>query len=346
VRTADRGAVARRRLHAPALRALCCVALAACGGSEGPSDPPEQLQLAVTVELDTTEFRSTGELALNLVPFDRTGRTYLADDWSISLDLAAPLSTSATRLSEGVEAADSQNVATAILIDDSGSMRFSDPHRVRATAAELFGREVIQGRAGNLVSLLDFGRGEVEPSPGFDRTNLLVPFTSDETALSAALDQIQAVPGGATPLYHSAAEVVTWIDTTTPPDFVSALLIITDGAPSDQTVADSLFELSVRQGVRIFTVGVGAAAHFEPPSPEALRLQEMAVRTGGIYAAAEPPEELNTVVRILAQSANPARLLVRIRLDPVPAADAAVRGTVSVAGTRGSATAEWSFTTP
>jgi hypothetical protein len=340
------GAASARRLPAPALRALCCVTLAACGSGAEPSDPPDEIQLAVKVEVDTTDFRSTGEFALNLVPFDHTGRTYLMEDWEISVELAAPASTSAARLSEGVEPADTQSVATAILIDDSGSMRFADPDRFRATAAQIFAHEIILGRPGNLVALFDFGRGEVEPSPGFDRTNLLVPFTSSEAVLSAGLDQIQAIPGGATPLYHSAAEVVSWMDTTTPPEFLRALLIITDGAPSDPAIADSLFALSVSHGVRIFTVGVGAAAHSDPPSPEALRLQEIAVRTGGIYAAAEPPEELHPVVLILAESANPARLLVRLRLDPLPAAGVDIGGTVSLQGIRGNAAAEWSFTAP
>lgn len=329
-----------------ALQAACGLVVTACSDGGGPGDPPDPIQLAVTPIVDTAEFQATGTFALNLVPSDNSGRTFLTDPWTIGADLDAPTSTTATTVSQGVEAADTTPVAAAILIDDSGSMRFSDPDRVRAIAAQLFWRDILPGRPGNMVALLDFGKGGTAPSPGFVRANLLVPFTSDEAALTAGLDQIEAIPGGATPLYEAAFEVVKWMDTTTSRDFMRTLVVITDGGSSDPAIADSLFELAVAYGVRIFAVGLGSAADAHPASPEAEALLEMTRRTGGIYAAAEPPQQLEVVLRTLARSTSPARLLLHLQLSSVPAAGTPVRGTVSISGERGTATAEWSFKAP
>jgi Mg-chelatase subunit ChlD len=242
-----------------------------------------------------------------------------------------------------VEPADSQPIATAILIDDSGSMQSSDPDRIRAVAAQLFWRDILPSRPGNIVALLDFGRGSVEPTPGFQRTVLLAGFTGDAAVLDAALSQIEAVPGALTPLYGSGVEVVRWVDSTTPQAYQRTLVIITDGAPSDTAITDTLYNVAVAHGVRVFAVGVGPAAG---EGEAARRLQELAARTGGIYAAAEPPEELEEVLQTLAMSASPPRLLVHLRLDPVPPQGTSVRGVVALSGAPGNLTGAWSFVAP
>lgn len=328
-----------------AAAAFSCVLLVGCEGG-GPSDPPDPLHLAVAVRVDSASFRSTGDFWLELVPADRSGTTYLADAWTISTSLIAPSTIVAATLDEGVEPSDSEPVAAAILIDDSGSMRSSDPERIRASAAQRFWRDILPGRPGNVVALLDFGRGGVTPTPGFERTNLLAGFTSDQNALDAALDQIQAVPGGATPLYQAGLEVVKWIDTTTPRTYQRTLVVITDGAPSDESVAQELYGAAASYGVRVFAVGLGAAAEDDPPGEEALRLLELASRTGGIYGAAEPPEELHAVLHSLSQSASPERLLVHLQLSPLPARGTMISGTVALSGFRGNVAAEWSFAAP
>lgn len=320
-----------------------CLLLSGCTDSGAPDDLPDPLQLAIVVQVDSGTFRSAGEFILDLVPSDHGGRTFLTEPWTITTTLSAPLTVSVDQLSQEVEPADSQPTATAILIDDSGSMRSSDPDRIRALAAQRFWRDILPSRPGNIVALLDFGRGSVEPTPGFQRTNLLAGFTGDAGVLDAALSQIEAIPGGATPLYQSGVEVVRWIDTTTPQAYQRTLVIITDGAPSDATIADTLYDVAVAHGVRVFAVGVGAAAG---DGEAAGRLQELAARTGGIYAAAEPPEELEEVLQTLAISASPSRLLVRVRLDPVPPQGTPVRGAVELSGERGNPSGDWSFVAP
>ena len=180
----------------PVAGACLCLLLSGCTDSGGPNGLPDPLQLAVVVQVDSGTFRSAGEFTLDLVPSDHGGRTYLTEPWTITTTLSAPLAASVDQLSQEVEPADSQPIATAILIDDSGSMRSSDPDRIRAVAAQLFWRDILPSRPGNIVALLDFGRGSVEPTPGFQRTNLLAGFTGDAAVLDAALSQIEAVPGG------------------------------------------------------------------------------------------------------------------------------------------------------
>lgn len=325
---------------------LSCGVLAACGDGGGPSSEPMPLHLAVTVRADSAGFRDTGEFALDLVPSDESGKTYIRDSWTINTDLLTPTAIAASMVGTGIEPADTEPVAAAILIDDSGSMRFADPDRIRVAAAQLFWGTVLPARDGNEAALLDFGRGNAAASAGFERTTLMAGFTSETEILDSATANVQAVPGGATPLYQAGLEVVHWIDTVTPRRYQRVLVVITDGAPSDSSVTQLLYDAAHEFGVRVFAVGVGAAGVNSPPSVAALRLQELASRTGGIYGAADEPAELQPVLHVLAQSASPERLLVHLRLDPIPETGVAVRGTVRVTGIRGTASAPWSFVGP
>jgi hypothetical protein len=325
--------------------AISCISVASCGDGAGPS-APSPLSLAVAVRVDSAGFRSGGEFALDLVPADQVGNTFVSEPWEITADLTAPSSVALNLLSQVLEPADSQPVVVAILIDDSGSMRSSDPDRHRATAAQLFWNDVLDSRPGNAVGLLDFGRGDVPPSPGFQHVRLLAGLTTDRGALDAVLDQIQAQPGGGTPLYAAASEVVSWIDSTVATPAQRVLVVITDGAPSDSSLADSLFRLAAVRELRIFAVGLGEAAVQDPPTTATLVVKELATRTGGIYAAADPPTEVRPILQRLARSASPARLVVFLRIDPAPEAGTTLTGTVTVSGARGTASAPWSFVAP
>jgi hypothetical protein len=337
----------RLSLTSPAIAASSLLLLLSCSDGGGPSDPPDPLNLSVVVRVDSSEFRSEGEFELGLIPFDRTGSTFLNDDWTITPVVSDPTTVEFSVVGSGLQPADTQPVATAVLIDDSGSMRFSDPDRLRAFAAQRFWEEVLTGRPDNVVALLDFGRGDAEPTPGFTRTTVLAGFTEDPAVLEAALPQVQAVPGGATPLYQSGLEVLRWIDSTIPSTYQRTLLVITDGAPSDtDSVAQILYDEAQALRVRVFAVGVGAAGEDNPPSEAAQRLLELAVQTGGIYGAGEPPTRLQPILQTLAQSTSPERLAVRIRLSPAPARGTRIRGTVGLEGERGAISAPWTFVAP
>jgi hypothetical protein len=338
----------RLSLASPAIAASTLLLLLGCSdGGGGPSEPPAPLNLSVLVRVDSSTFRSQGEFELGLVPFDRMGNTFLHEDWTITPLVTDPTAVEFSVAEAGLQPADTQPVATAVLIDNSGSMRFSDPERLRAVAAQRFWEDVLPSRPGNVLALLDFGRGDAEPTPGFTRTTLLAGFTEDASVLEAALPQVQAVPGGATPLYQSGLEVLRWIDSTIPSTHQRTLLVITDGAPSDtDSVAQILYDEAQALRVRVFAVGVGSAGEDDPPSDAAQRLLELAVQTGGIYGAGDPPTRLQPILQTLARSTSPERLVVRIQLSPAPARGTRVRGTVGLEGARGAASAPWTFVAP
>jgi hypothetical protein len=336
-------------LHSSRLTALVvslcgAIGLACSDGGTGPNQP-HPLQLSAAVRLDTATFASDGRFDLELVPYDDTGTRYIDDPWQIGATLGSPPSVTLKVGDQMIAPPDTLRSATAILIDDSGSMRGSDPDRKRADAAQLFWQAVLPARAGNLVALVDFGRGDVPPTPGFDQTRLLQGFTSEGALLDAQLASIQAAPGGSTRLYRSGAEVARWIDSTVPPgEYTRNMVILTDGAPSDTAFHDVFFTVVADAKVRVFAVGVGGAA--DPTNAAAQVVQELAKRTGGVYAAASSPNELTRILSVLASTSSDSHLLLAVKLSPVPPEGTPVEGTVSISGARGTATASWSFVVP
>ena len=323
---------------------LCGAIGLGCGDGTGP-DRPHPLQLSVVASVDSLSFSSDGRFELELVPYDDTGSRYIEDPWDIGVTLASPTTVSLTIGDQRIVPPDSQPTTSAILIDDSGSMQGSDPDRKRADAAQLFWRAVLPARAGNLVALLDFGRGDVPASPGFHRTQLLQPFTPERTLLDAQVASIQAVPGGGTHLYESGTEVARWIDSTVPTgDYTRSMVIMTDGKPSDSTFHDPFFTAAGNAKVRVFAVGLGVAA--DPVSAAAQVVKELAKRTGGVYAAASSPDDLARILTVLASTSRDSHLLVVVQLTPVPPAGTPVDGVASVSGMRGTAEASWSFVAP
>ena len=126
-----------RRAASALVAALTATAVDACrrdccGPDRG------SLSLFVGVQVDSAAFRSRGEFALELVPADQTGQTFISDAWTITATLVSPTAGGLPLTSQRVEPPDTQLTAAAIDIDDSPSMAYSDPQRVRANAAQLF----------------------------------------------------------------------------------------------------------------------------------------------------------------------------------------------------------------
>lgn len=309
------------------------------------------LSVYVGVRLDSAAFRSNGSFVLELVPTDQTGNAFVADTWDISTTLEAPTSVAVRLDSQRVEPADSRAAAAAIHIDDSGSMLTSDRDRRRATAAQLFWNEVLGAGGGNVVALLDFGRGTPDtPSPGFLTTRLLQSFTGNASLLNARLSSIQAAAGGGTPLYRSAWEVARWFDTTVAvQSYKRTVVIITDGLPRDPLgYKDSLFAATAAAQIRILAVGVGPASDNGTQTVDSAVevLRELATQTDGVYAGANEAQQLVPILHALANVSTREQLLAELRVDPVPPRGTRVAGTVTIAGTRGRATAGWSFIAP
>lgn len=305
----------------------------------------------VGVRLDSAAFRSNGKFLLELVPTDQTGQAFVSDSWNISTTLEEPASVAVTLDSQRVQPADSRAAAAAIHIDDSGSMLHNDKDSRRATAAQLFWNELLGAGGGNLVALLDFGRGTPDtPSPGFRATRLLQSFTSDASLLDAKLSSIQAAAGGGTRLYRSAWEVARWFDTTVAANsHKRTLVIITDGMPRDTLgYKDSLFAATAAAQIRILAVGVGPASDHGTESVDSAVavLRELATQTNGVYAGADEAQQLEPILHALANVSTSEQLLAELRIDPVPPSGTFIAGTVTIKGKRGRATAGWSFIAP
>jgi hypothetical protein len=300
----------------------------------------------VGVRVDSAAFRSGGEFALELVPADQTGETFVTDAWTISATLVSPSAGGLPLTSQRIEPPDTQLTAVAIDIDDSPSMAFSDAQRVRASAAQLFWRTLLGAEPRNQCALLDFGGS---PSPGFLRTRLLQTYTSAGDQLNAQLPSIQPL-NGSTPLYRSALEVVRWTDTAlTQAQYGRYVVIMTDGQPSDTTYRDSLFAAASGSAVRIFAVGLGPASDqgTKTESPAVAAVRELATRTGGIYVGVNNPAQLLPALQSLAREPTGERLLADYALGaPFPARGQVVSGRVTVTGQRGTATANWVFVAP
>ena len=303
----------------------------------------------VGVRLDSAAFRSDGKFVLELVPTDQTGQAFVSDSWDISTTLEAPTSVAVTLDTQRVQPADNRAVAAAIHIDNSGSMLDNDKDRRRATAAQLFWNELLGAGVGNIVALSDFGTPDA-PSPGFLKTRLLQSFTPDASLLNARLSSIQAVPGGGTPLYRSSWEVARWFDTTVAANsYKRTLVIITDGMPGDPLgFKDSLFAAAEAAQIRILAVGVGPASDHGTKSVDSAVavLRELATQTNGVYAGADDAQQLEPILQTLANVSTSEQLLAELHIAPVPPSGTRVAGTVTIKGTRGRATAGWSFVAP
>ncbi|HEV2669458.1 MAG TPA: vWA domain-containing protein [Gemmatimonadales bacterium] len=304
------------------------------------------LSLYVGVHVDSAVFRTRGEFALELVPADQTGETFVTDAWTISATLVSPSAGRLPLITQRIEPADTQLTAAAIDIDDSPSVAFSDSQRVRASAAQLFWRTLLGAEPRNQCALLDFGG---PPSPGFELTRLLQTYTSAGSQLDAQLPSIQPLDGS-TPLYHSALEVLRWTDTTlTQTGYGRYLVIITDGQPSDTLYRDSLFAAANGGAVRFFAVGVGPASDqgTKPHAAAVAAVRELATRTGGIYVGVTNAAQLLPALQTLAREPTGEKLLADFAAPaPFPARGQVVSGRVTVTGQHGTATANWAFVAP
>jgi uncharacterized protein YegL len=327
-----------------AVVSLCGAIGLGCGDGTGP-DRPHPLQLSAVARVDTNTFPTDGRFDLELVPYDDTGARYITDAWQVGVTLGSPESISLTVGDPRIDPPDTLPSASAILIDDSGSMLGSDPDRKRADAAQLFWQAVLPARVGNLVALLDFGRGDVPATLGFRDTRLIQDFTSEAAELDAQAASIQAASGGGTHLYRSGTEVARWIDSTIPtPGYNRSMVVLTDGKPGDTEFHDAFFVAVADAKVRVFAVGLGVAA--DPASAAGQVVKELAKRTGGVYAAASSPKDLTHILSVLASASSDSRLLIRVQLSPIPPKGTPVDGLASISGARGTADASWSLVAP
>ena len=334
------GAASRLAVAAALLGALACK-----DSASAPPDPRGIRKVLVGVQADPTTLHASGAFVLRLVPLDGKGDPVLSDGLEIAPKVTAPNTQRLPPIATAVQRPDSRPLAAAVSIDDSKSMDRNDPTNQRAQAAQLFWTEVLSARSDNQVALVAFG-GE-QPTAPFTRTVLLQSWTSDQSVLASAVTQLSG--SGPTYLYQSTAEIAPWVTATRPAaSYRHALLLVTDGLPTDSLQADAAIQAAVGAEIPVFTVGLGPASD-ESGSIDTRaveRLRTLANATGGVYAGVENSAVLSTTFQSVGKLTTEGALLVTVRMTPAPAAGTAIKGAVRVGNQYGSASAEWSFTAP
>jgi Ca-activated chloride channel family protein len=192
-----------------------------------------------------------------------------------------------------------------LAVDLSGSMEQEDfilrGRQVdRLTATRHVAGDFIERRAGDRIGLILFG----------EQAYLQAPLTFDRATVRTLLDEsVIGLAGKATAIGDAIGLAVKRLREKKQGDRV--LILLTDGANTAGAVAPlEAADLAAKEGLRIYTIGVGAdaillrdlfGARRVNPSADLDEdtLQEIARRTGGRYFRARDTQELENIYRLL-----------------------------------------------
>jgi hypothetical protein len=292
-----------RRAHAGLW--ACALTALACGGSQTLDERIKSVSVVGT-RVGSTLY-SNGAFDLLVVPLDGHGGALLDDDrFKVSATASSPpglrltpVSTTCTRQRERLP------LAMGIVVDDSSSMGTSDPNDAsgpapgrKAAVAKLIAAMV----PGDETMLTDFfgtgsdplrdlvcvaGGGSGAPACVASAASL----TSDTAALQAAIPIITNHAG--TPLYAACLEMAGILGSQ--PHDRRAMVVLSDGVPSDAAARATCLDAARSSNLRIFTVGFGGTSG-------ASALRELSESTGGAYAAFNDAARLDELVSNLGYS--------------------------------------------
>jgi len=283
-------------------------------------------------------FQSDGVLELVLIPRDKDGAVVLDCDWSVVASADGQLGTGVTSVVTVPQ--DPLPTVFALDLDSSSSMINSDPLDFRIPAAQDFITLTETARPESVHGVFTFPREDIDP---FEVTEMLADFTDDAGVASAAVATV-GQPSGITPLFESAIEVLEYQDAATTDAVRTALVLFSDGQPSDLALTiDDLLDVAIATGTTIHSVGLGGASQTDPfPDPDAIEvMQRLAFETGGSYSSATEASDLEATFANLAASLE-GHIVVTVVFAAPPAPGVFVSGTVSVE----SVGATWSFVAP
>ena len=201
-------------------------------------------------------------------------------------------------------------------LDQSGSMKNTDPERKRVDAAESFiGRITAQDR----LAVMTF-RGDGED---FRASSLLQDFTGNQAALNTAVEKVGQQND--TPIWDSVLDTLELHSSDEGGGNASrAVVLFTDGQRKGGTVdfAEAL-GAAKGSGVKFFTVGLGAGRK----QLDLTELQTLAEATGGTFANVADADGLEA---LFAKIFNAIRAsgVITLNISPVPPAGSLVTGTV------------------
>ena len=210
-----------------------------------------------------------------------------------------------------------QEVINAVLdIDQSGSMKKTDPERQRVDAAEAFiGRITEQDR----LAVMAF-RGDDEQ---FRASSLLQDFTSDQTALNAAVEKVKQNTD--TPIWDSVLDTLDLHEGDEGGKNATRVVVLfTDGQRNGgDTDFPGALSVARESGVKFFTVGLGAG----PKQIDLTELQTLAEATGGTFANVADADGLEALFEKIFNAIR-ASGVITINISPVPPAGSLVTGTI------------------
>ncbi|HEX4509833.1 MAG TPA: VWA domain-containing protein [Burkholderiaceae bacterium] len=188
-------------------------------------------------------------------------------------------------------------------VDLSGSMqtpdmRVGDQAVSRLTAVKAVAGDFVQRRAGDRLGLILFG----------DQAYLQVPLTLDRKTVSTLLDEAQiGLAGQQTAIGDAIGLAIKRLREE--PAGNRVLILLTDGASNSGTVSPlKAADLAAQEGVRIYTIGVGAPESAAGPfglvqggdsDLDEGALETIAQKTGGAYFRASDVASLRKIYGLI-----------------------------------------------
>ncbi len=260
-----------------------------------------------------------------------------------------------------------KKVALSVVLDDSGSMRGTDPGNLRGAAAGVFLDTVCApGRGGedNFFGVFDFG-GTASNHTFFALDDILLrdiddnfnsfsvnpensyvpctPTSNISNAKTAITNQLKS-NGPSTPLFEAIVEACQDLTFRAPSNFALGMLVLSDGLPNstvnqlvDATTCIQpnpiINEQTVfRDRILTSTVGLGPASELDASAnAEAVRiLKDLAIAGNGVYSAATDAAALQPIFDALGTALTSGQNFATFATNPIPPQNALVTGLVVI----------------
>lgn len=305
-----------------------------------PSDINAQIvDVSVVGTSVTSAFHTDGSMAVTFLPKNAAHEIVVGDGVTATVKFNTPpgILVESTQTECVVPTGNVTSSAVGVVLDDSHSMVDNDPESRRKSAAvnflEALGADdsamlTDYGNSGShLRDLLCVKNGGTNCSPA------TASFTRDKAKLIAATDKIEDGSDG-TPLYESCVEMVGIVDTVR--DQRRGILLLSDGQPSSMREREACHNAAKTAGIPVFTVGLGPAAESDPKiDVSAVKvLRELASETGGSYASANDPTQLDHLFANIgtALARGSCRTTLRVKTTNPIAPGVTIAGEISVGG--------------
>lgn len=180
--------------------------------------------------------------------------------------------------------------SAALLLDQSGSIRDTDPNNQRIEAAKIFCKSL---GTGDNVHLSAFASGGLLP---YELTIYGNGFSSDGNSYLGTLDDLKTKVDGGTPLYKSAYSMVDYTSKNAP-NVNKALVVFTDGKDNGGgRTPDDIIRLANQQKIKVFMIGL--------KDTDIPTLAYIANQTGGAFMQAQDAAQLMTMFGSLGKLLN------------------------------------------